>query len=198
MEDSKMKLQIRRAQEGDLSRLISLYRAVASVSSGLARRESEITEQFGRNLLAETQLHGLLMVVEDASRELIGAIHARHGEAESLRHVMGHLTILVHPDSQSKGIGRRLFQEFLQVVQKQFHFVLRVELRARASNIEALRFYRSLGFIEEGRFRFRIRAVNGDFEDGIPMVWFNPCWEKRLLLDAPLEVALGLAVYLKP
>jgi ribosomal protein S18 acetylase RimI-like enzyme len=54
-----------------------------------------------------------------------------------------------------------------------------VELRARASNQQALALYRSLGFVEEGRFTGRIRARDGSFEDGIPMVWFNPGWKPQ-------------------
>jgi ribosomal protein S18 acetylase RimI-like enzyme len=104
---------------------------------------------------------------------------------------MGRLTIIVHPKFQSRGLGKRLFSKFLGTIKAEFSFVMRVELRARASNVKALKFYEQLGFVQEGRFQSRIRRHDGQFEDGIPMAWFNPeCEKPRARSDAIEELTI--------
>jgi ribosomal protein S18 acetylase RimI-like enzyme len=49
--------------------------------------------------------------------------------------------------------------------------ILRVELIARESNQRAIEFYRTLGFVEEGRFGNRIRNIDNSYEADIPMAW---------------------------
>jgi ribosomal protein S18 acetylase RimI-like enzyme len=49
-----------------------------------------------------------------------------------------------------------------------------VELLVRDSNPGAIRLYQRLGFVEEGRFRDRIRLPDGTFGDDIAMAWFPP------------------------
>jgi GNAT superfamily N-acetyltransferase len=50
----------------------------------------------------------------------------------------------------------------------------KVELLVRDSNPGAIRLYQRLGFVEEGRFRDRIRLPDGTFGDDIAMAWFPP------------------------
>ena len=45
-------------------------------------------------------------------------------------------------------------------------------VRARATNERAIRLYLKLGFIEEGRFRKRVRLRDGELVDDIAMAWF--------------------------
>ena len=152
--------RVRSACESDQMGLRSLYREVTSAPGALARRPEEVTDGFVRRLIRQTNRSGLCLIVEDPAQDrLVGAIHATYGDVEALRHVMGHLTILIHPEFQKQGLGKMLFSEFLKVVERDLPFVQRVELRARASNSRALGLYQSLGFIEEGRFHGRIRTL---------------------------------------
>jgi putative acetyltransferase len=50
----------------------------------------------------------------------------------------------------------------------------KVELLVRDSNRDAIRLYQRLGFVEEGRFRDRVRLPDGTFVDDIAMAWFPP------------------------
>ena len=168
---------IRKADLKDENLIRELYCAVAEASQGLARRPEEVTSDFVSALLRSSTTHGLIMVLENAeSRQIDGIIHATFGEIEDLRHVMGNLTVLVRPRLQGQRLGKTLFMTFLEGIRRDFPFIYRVELRARSSNFSALGLYESLGFIREGFFRSRIRNREGGFEDGIPMVWFNPDW----------------------
>ncbi len=86
---------------------------------------------------------------------------------------MGDLTVAVDPEFQGKGIGRLLFSELFKELETNCPGILRVELIARESNTRAIHFYESLGFKQEGRFKKRIRSVNGGFEDDIFMAWLR-------------------------
>jgi RimJ/RimL family protein N-acetyltransferase len=50
----------------------------------------------------------------------------------------------------------------------------RVELKVRAGNLRAQNLYRSMGFVEEARFRNRVRRIDGLFEDDLGMAWLPP------------------------
>ena len=44
----------------------------------------------------------------------------------------------------------------------------------RGSKRKAIAFYESLGFVQEGKFRGRIRNLDGSLEADIPMAWTRP------------------------
>jgi RimJ/RimL family protein N-acetyltransferase len=50
--------------------------------------------------------------------------------------------------------------------------VKKIELLVRATNQRAIRLYSKLGFLEEGRFRDRVRLPDGSFVDDLAMAWF--------------------------
>ena len=50
--------------------------------------------------------------------------------------------------------------------------VQKIELLLRATNARAIHLYSKLGFVEEGRFKNRIRLPDGSFIDDIAMAWF--------------------------
>jgi ribosomal protein S18 acetylase RimI-like enzyme len=164
---------IRAAVQADHAALKALYKHVAAQPGGLARRPDDVTDNFIASLLGLAFPSGLTLVMEHAG-ELIGAIHASCPDATYKRHVMNHLTVLVHPGHQGLGLGAKIFSAFLEEIRSNFTSVLRVELAARASNEGALHLYRRLGFQPEARFEKAIEAPGGEFEAGIHMVWFNP------------------------
>ena len=172
-----MDWQVRPARLEDQDDILRLYRRVARAPGFLARSEQEIDLRFVVQLLHQSLSDGLILALQSPTVPgLLGLIHAERGRPLSLRHVLGHLTILIAPPLQGQGAGRYLFTSFLAEVATHHQDILRVELRARASNEKALHLYTSLGFESEGRFSRRIQNANGEYEDGIPMVWMNPNW----------------------
>jgi putative acetyltransferase len=89
-------------------------------------------------------------------------------------HVLGDLTLAVHPDAQGRGIGRQLLEALLDVVVRERPHITRVELITRESNLRAIGLYRQLGFLEEGRMPGRIHSVGGGYEADVPMAWRRP------------------------
>jgi ribosomal protein S18 acetylase RimI-like enzyme len=91
---------------------------------------------------------------------------------EALQHVY-RLTIVVHPGRTGRGVGTALLTH-LQGRAASLAGLRKVELLVRDSNPGAIRLYQRLGFVEEGRFRDRIRLPDGTFVDDIAMAWFPP------------------------
>ncbi len=71
-------------------------------------------------------------------------------------------TIAVEGDGQRRGVGRRLFAAMVEELRAEQ--VTEVILEVRASNGQALGFYRALGFVEAGR---RTRYYADPIEDAV-------------------------------
>jgi ribosomal protein S18 acetylase RimI-like enzyme len=162
-------MTIRPATPADHSRLLTLHRAVAQDPNGIARIPDEITDEYIASLLAISKPIGLQLVVENEAVELIGEIHASKYGLLTFNHILGNLTLVVHPAWQGKGVGKGLFARFLSEVRQHFPEIRRVELEARATNEAALGLYKSLGFEQEGVYRNKNRNQDGNFTDSIPM-----------------------------
>jgi ribosomal protein S18 acetylase RimI-like enzyme len=172
-------MKLRNADIDDLDKIIKLYKAVAERSGGIARTSDEITEEYVRDFLTKSVNDGVVIIVEHPEDEtqIIGEIHAYRKGIKIFNHVLSDLTIAVHPDFQSKKVGRTLFTIFLEEVALHHSEIGRVELITKESNIKAIRFYQSLGFTIEGRMEMRVKNADGNYEADIPMGWQNPNFE---------------------
>lgn len=164
-------MNIRASSIDDLSVVRRLYDRVAAVPGGIARLEDEIDDDYVRYFLQNASDRGLGLVSTDDSGDAIAEIHAYTPPQFCFSHVLSDLTIVVDPGAQGCGMGRRIFERFMQMVQDECKHISRVELVARESNWKAIRFYESLGFHKEGVFAGRIRNVDGSTESDIPMAW---------------------------
>ena len=169
-------MHIRSAAHEDAPLIRKLYRDVARRSTGLARVENEITDEYVERFVSRSISSGLILVVEhpDDHHALIGEIHAYRPGPAVFNHVLSELTIAIHPEFQGKKIGRTLFTIFLEEIGVNRPDIGKVELIARESNIKAIKFYQSFGFLIEGRMEMRIKTPGGNYEADIPMGWTNP------------------------
>ncbi len=164
---------LRKTRLEDVDAVLGLYLNVASRPGGLARLEDEIDRDFVRRFLERAIDTGVAYVAVSDNGEFEGEIHAVSPGIFCFSHVLTDLTIAVDPSAQSQGLGRQLFEAFMQEVSENRLDIDRVELIARESNGRALLFYESLGFVREGEFRRRIRNVDGSLESDIPMAWIR-------------------------
>lgn len=169
-------MKIRKGLQQDAPALLKLYKRVADIEGGISRSTNEINESFIDEILSKSLHGGFIYVAENPfhNEELIAEIHTYSSGIQSLKHTLGHLQIVVHPDFQGTGIGRRIFSTLLQDITTHHSSIARVELIVRESNTRAIHFYKTLGFKEEGRFEKRILSAAGELEADIPMAWFNP------------------------
>ena len=165
---------IQTATVSDLKAIVELYRIVAAIEGGLARTTEEISRDYVAHFLGKSLESGVCLVArETADGPIIGEIHCYPLGPRVFAHVLGELTIAVHPAHQGLGAGKALFTELLRRVEQDRPDILRVELIARESNQKAIAFYQKLGFIIEGRFEKRICSVGGGYEADIPMAWLR-------------------------
>jgi len=162
-------MTIRPTTPADHANLLALHGAVAEDPNGIARMPDEITDEHTASLLIINPPNGLQLVVENGAGQLIGEIHGSKYGLRIFDHVLGNLTIVVHPDWQGKGVGKALFAQFLSEVKHRFPEIRRVELEARSTNEASLGLYRSLGFVQEGVYHNKTRNWNGSFVNNIPM-----------------------------
>lgn len=167
-------VQIREATIEDANAVFNLYRAVAKIPGGLARLEAEISHDYIAKILQHLALSGLMLLATNNSsgeQRVVGCIHAYTPALYCFSHVLSELTIAVHPEQQGTGVGRLLFSGFMQKVATGLLHIDRVELISRQSNRKAIEFYTSMGFMQEGEMRGRIKNIDGSLESDIPMAW---------------------------
>mgnify|MGYP003449312135 FL=1 len=172
-------MRYRTADMDDLHRLISLYKAVARVEGGITRLEHEVTEEYVKNFIQKSMATGVIIVGEnpDNADELVASIHGYKAGIRVFEHVLGEVTLVVHPHFQGKKIGRTILTIFLEEIGRNRMDIGKVELIARESNLKAIQLYQSLGFLVEGRMEMRIRTTHHTYEADIPMGWQNPNFE---------------------
>lgn len=165
-----MKVEFKKTQIEDCEQLLRLYKAVAQNPRGIARSEEEINLDYIAGIITSSGL-GFVAIHEN---RIIGEIHATSKNIRIFNHLLSYLTIGIHPDYQGKGLGTKLFNQFLDFVQHNRPDISRVELESRASNKAGIKLYEKMGFVLEGRMKNQTRNADGSHEDGVMYAWFNP------------------------
>ncbi len=160
-----MSFTIRPASRADRDGVVALHKAAAVTPGALARAPEEVTPAYGDYALASD----ICLVAVEPDGTVVGEIHAKRESIALFAHVLGGLTVAVHPERQGQGIGSRLFEALIAWARVQRPEILRIELAAGAGNPGAIRLYERLGFRREGRQVARGRLPDGRFEDDILM-----------------------------
>ena len=103
------------------------------------------------------------LVVEREGR-LLGAISCEREPRAKVRHIAHVAGMMVHPEAQGQGFGRRLMESALSLLQRQEGLVL-CTLSVTRGNGPAVGLYESLGFTRYGRLECAIRLPDGSFLD---------------------------------
>lgn len=173
------KYSVKAAGIEDCQQLFELYKLVSKNIGGIARTQDEITFEYLSSFTKKAHDKGLQFIIHNENNNIIGEIHCYKLEPKVFDHIFSELTIVIHPDYQSKGLGKRLFEHLLNYVENNRQDILRIELIARESNVKAISLYESLGFEKEGKLKNRIKVSDNAFESDIPMGWFNKNYENK-------------------
>ena len=163
-------------KKGDLkikTELLKLYKRIAVISGGIIRIPNEINEEYISSFLTNAIDKGL-MLTASLDEKIVGEIHAYTPDIYAFQHILTDLTIVVDSNYQGKGIGRELFEKFLTIVMDEFTHIKRIELYTREQSKKNIKFYKSLGFLNEGCQKDKIYISNSKFETPVHMAWFNP------------------------
>nr|WP_298995923.1 GNAT family N-acetyltransferase [uncultured Allomuricauda sp.] len=150
-----MSFSIEKATAGYDDVLLRLYKVVAEFPDGIIRKNDEITSDYIESFYSKSLKKGLMFFAKKDGM-IIGEIHAYTPDILAFQHILTDLTIVIHPDFQGRGVGRKLFKAFLQEVSERLKHILRIELYTREHNSRNVAFYESLGFINEGRQKHKI------------------------------------------
>ncbi len=165
-------LQILPSDLNDIDQILRVYQSVAKDPGGIIRIEDEVTKEYVLDFLVKSIEKGLTLVARIGDR-VVGEIHAYTPDIFAFQHLLTDLTIVVDPDYQCKGIGRKLFEAFIEIVTLEMVHILRIELYTREYNDRNVRFYESLGFINEGRQHDKIFVSPGVYETPLHMAWLR-------------------------
>jgi ribosomal protein S18 acetylase RimI-like enzyme len=167
-------VRIRPGRQDDVVAIEALYRVVGATPGGIARSPDEVNREYVEGFVSRSLDRGIILVAElEGLPGLAAELHAYRSELRIFRHVLGELTVAVHPATQGQGIGRKLFERLLETVRYEHPDIMRVELITQEANQRALRLYEGVGFRREGRLAGRIQAPDGTLDADIPLAWFR-------------------------
>lgn len=162
-------MQIRIAQPKDAEAIAAAETETQRTPGLLVGHPGEIPVKAYRAKIAKLAADGRYIVAEENGMP-IGHAFLDPMPMRANAHVF-RLTIVVHPGHLGRGIGTALLRDLLDWAQREAR-VGKVELNVRAGNLRAQRLYGKFGFIEEARFRERVRRSDGTLEDDLGMAWF--------------------------
>ena len=162
-------MRIRQATSNDAQSLVEAEHQTAATPGRLVSRPHELTMAAFEQKLAELDTAGRYIVAEKDA-QVVGHALLEPMPLEAIAHVF-RPTVVVHPGFLGQGIDEMLMHD-LMVWARLTPKVQKIELLVRASNARAIHLYTKLGFVEEGRFKNRIRLPDGSFIDDIAMAWF--------------------------
>jgi ribosomal protein S18 acetylase RimI-like enzyme len=168
-----LNLAIRKTTIEDTAEIYTLYKDVANIDGGIIRKDTEVSHEYIEGFVQKSIMNGLALVAV-IDNQIVAEIHAYTPDIYAFQHLLTDLTIVVHQDQQGKGIGKLLFERFLNEVQNHYKYILRVELFVREGNTKNVNFYKKLGFENEGRQDRKIFKATNSFDTPLHMVWFNP------------------------
>lgn len=162
---------LRDACLGDVPALCAAERAVVGAFDGLLVSDPDELHEaaFAERIRNLADGSGKVLVVEDGGAVVAHACLWPMG-LRRIAHVV-RLDICVHLGHWRRGHGRALLEALIAWA-RQAGAVHKIELSVRASNAGAVALYRSLGFVEEGRLRDRVRGRDGRYIDDLSMALF--------------------------
>lgn len=159
----EMEVWVRAVRKEDLDDVNAMrcMKEVRGCTTGLISERLSQTEQWINNL--SNNDHVLVAEANiDGKKGVVGYVCLNSKNGSRFRHV-GNLWIMVHPDFQSRGIGRKLMEHILELADNWLN-IIRVELTVTTKNEKALKLYQSLGFVIEGTSKYAFFA-DGDYQD---------------------------------
>ena len=161
-------LTIRDARVEDATTLAKAEREIAQTPGRLASQPFELPDDlFEKKIIDLSRAGNGKYLVAQKGNEVVGHAMLDPLPLLACRHVV-HLTIVVHPGWQGKGVGKALLAELIEWV-KTTATVEKIELHVRSCNTAAIRLNKKFGFSEVGRWKRRLKVAPGQYFDDVGM-----------------------------
>jgi RimJ/RimL family protein N-acetyltransferase len=164
---------IKEAQENDAERmLVSASKALIDAPFMLSSVEDykKLSVQDVQNFLkAYSENPNCVQFIAEVDDQLVGAIDFKNGNKEKISH-QGSFGMTILPEYRNYGIGRALLETLITWAKNNSN-IEKVCLEVMRDNMGAIKLYKNMGFIEEGRKRKGVKLENG-YQDLIIMALF--------------------------
>ena len=114
---------------------------------------------------------GKLVVLAEVSGTVIGCLSFDNGSCRRIAH-RGSLGISVRENWRGQGIGTAMLQALIDWAEAN-PLIEKIGLSVFANNVDAIRLYERLGFVEEGRQPREMKLGPGEYADNILMYRFT-------------------------
>ncbi len=161
---------VRCVQPNDAANLLAYIRSVAQETGFFVIQPHEFpaTEVQERQWIQEHLGDpGKLALLAEVAGEIIGSVSFENGPFQRTSHT-GTFGVSVRKDWRGYGIGTAMLKTLLEWAEAS-PLIEKVGLSAFATNTEAIRLYRRLGFVEEGRRGRQIKLGPGRYVDEVLM-----------------------------
>ncbi len=165
---------IRSAQPDDAAQLIAYVHSVLAESPHflLEPDEFDFTEEQERQWVQDhLNGPGQLIIVAEVSGTLIGSLSFENGPHRRISH-RGRLGVSVRREWRGRGLGTALLQSLLDWAESN-PLIEKIGLSVFANNVDAIRLYKRLGFVEEGRQPREMKLGPGEYADSVLMCRFT-------------------------
>jgi RimJ/RimL family protein N-acetyltransferase len=168
---------VRSAQPEDAAALLVYIRAVAGETEFFVLEPDEFpaTEEEERKWIQDhLDSPGKLLLLAETAGAIIGNVSFENGPQRRITH-RGSLGISVVREWRGQGVGTALLRTLLEWAEAS-PLIEKVGLEVFATNREAIRLYKGLGFVGEGRRLRDIKLGSGQYVDTVGMYRFvKPC-----------------------
>lgn len=164
---------IRSAQPDDATPLLAYVRSVAAETSFFIMQADEFNftdEQERQWIQDHLDGPGKLTVMAEVSGSVVGFLSFENGPHRRVAH-RGTFGFSVARDWRGRGIGTALLQTLIEWAEAN-PLIEKIGMAVFANNERAIRLYRKLGFVEEGRRPREMKLGPGQYVDNILMFRF--------------------------
>lgn len=161
-----MQIIIRSLQDNDYPQMMTIDQLVFNSATTPAPMRQVTLEEYAGHYTSDN------VFVAELEGRVAGYIgfHNSTGLASN-SHVM-EIYIAVHPDYQKMGVGRELMQHIIRYGKQNGY--KKISLRVLSSNQKAIAFYKTIGFLEQGRL-VREFILDGNYVDDVLMYLLLEC-----------------------
>lgn len=162
-------MKIRQAQVQDARSLFEAEEHWASIPGHLVSYPGELKESIFKQSIQDS-LHSrtnrYLVTINELN--VITAHACILGMPMKAHQHIGRVTVVIHKGFTNQGIGCKILSQLITWAETESD-LQKLELLVRSTNLSAIHLYKSLGFVEEGRFQKRIKLLSGEFIDDVSM-----------------------------